>query len=293
MSVRGDGVKRLAVLEFELVQGVKIDRTYFSDLARGAVRKAAPQLSVMTRESTQAILEANGKTLADCTGECEVEVGRKLGADYIISGRITQIGTRLALTMRLFATADGSLLGDEEANGKNPDELVDEARLAIVRLTSQFSSNSTPMPTGNVQVSHAERKTASTSEPEPQVADGQLEATVDVVVRSVNGEPLAGAVIAVDGATAGIAPMALSIRPGKHVIAVAKDLYLPASTAMVLGPNDLQKATFELKPDFALASIDSDPPNANISIDGISVGATPSEQDPDSLGQALLVGRAA
>lgn len=52
-SVRGDGVKRLALLEFELVQGVKIDRTYFSDLARGAVCKAAPHLSVMTRQLAQ------------------------------------------------------------------------------------------------------------------------------------------------------------------------------------------------------------------------------------------------
>lgn len=53
----------------------------------------------MTRESTEMILQQFGKTLADCTGECEVETGRKLGADYVISGRITKVGTRLALTL--------------------------------------------------------------------------------------------------------------------------------------------------------------------------------------------------
>jgi len=82
LPARAAEQKHLAVLEFELAQGVKIDRTYFSDLARGAVKKHAPQLFVMTRESTEALLQANGKTMADCTGECEVEVGRKLGADW-------------------------------------------------------------------------------------------------------------------------------------------------------------------------------------------------------------------
>ncbi len=141
-----DQPKRLAVLEFELAQGVKIDRTYFSDLARGAVKKAAPQLFVMTRESTEALLQANGKTMADCTGECEIEVGRKLGADYIVSGRITQIGSSQILTMRLFATADGSLMGDEEASGKTQDQLLDEARAAMVRLIKPLGSAVTMAP---------------------------------------------------------------------------------------------------------------------------------------------------
>ena len=92
LASRAAGQQHVAVLEFEVAQGVKIDRIYFSDLARGAVKKRAPQLFVMTRESTEVLLQANGKTMADCTGECEVEIGRQLGADYIISGRITQLG---------------------------------------------------------------------------------------------------------------------------------------------------------------------------------------------------------
>ncbi len=140
LSAHADGQKRLAVLEFEVAQGVKIDRTYFSDLARGAVKKQAPQLFVMTRESTEVLLQANGKTLADCTGECEVEIGRKLGADYIISGRITQIGTRQVLTLRLFSTADGALMADEEASGKSQDQLFDESKAAMGRLIKSLTA---------------------------------------------------------------------------------------------------------------------------------------------------------
>jgi hypothetical protein len=106
------------------------------------VKKAAPQLFVMTRESTEALLQANGKSMSDCTGECEVEVGRKLGADYIVSGRITKVGTRQILTVRLFSTADGALLGDEEADGKTEDQLVDEAKIALGKLIKPLSVES-------------------------------------------------------------------------------------------------------------------------------------------------------
>ena len=82
----GGEAARLAVLEFETAPGLKIGRTYFSDLARGVVHRKAPTLFVLTRERTEALLAADGKTMADCQGNCEVEVGRKLGADYIISG---------------------------------------------------------------------------------------------------------------------------------------------------------------------------------------------------------------
>ena len=73
------GQKHAAVLEFELAPGAKsIERICLSDRARTALHDAAPGLFVMTRESTESRVQANGKTMADCTGECEVEVGRKL-----------------------------------------------------------------------------------------------------------------------------------------------------------------------------------------------------------------------
>ena len=134
------GNTRLAVLEFEVASDLKLDRTYFSDLARGAVHRAAPQVFVMTRESTEALLAANGKSMSDCTGECEIEVGRKLGADYIVSGRITQVGSRLSLTMRLFSTADGQLVETAEARGRSADELLDHTDAAMESLLAPLAN---------------------------------------------------------------------------------------------------------------------------------------------------------
>jgi TolB-like protein len=138
--------RRLAVLEFEVSQGLKIDRTYFSDLARGAVHRRAPEVFVMTRESTEVLLNAAGKTLADCTGECEVEVGRKLGADFIVSGRVAQIGSWITLTLRLFAAADGRLVETVEARGRNEDELLEQADQALATLAGPLSAISAPAP---------------------------------------------------------------------------------------------------------------------------------------------------
>jgi TolB-like protein len=101
---------KIAILEFDIAKGLDIDRIYFSDKVRGVVRERAPNLFVRTRESVQTILAASSKVLADCDDECEVETGRKLGANYVVSGRLTKVGSRVALTMRLFNTGDAQLL---------------------------------------------------------------------------------------------------------------------------------------------------------------------------------------
>lgn len=137
--------KRVAVLEFEVAQGATgIDRTYLSDRARSALHDAVRGLFVMTRESTEALLQANGKTMADCTGECEVQVGRKLGADFIVSGRVTRFGSHTVVSMRLFGTADGELLSSAEAAGKNADELFEAMGPALGKLLAPLIAAGSP-----------------------------------------------------------------------------------------------------------------------------------------------------
>jgi TolB-like protein len=183
-SLRAEGPTRLAVLEFETARDLQIDRTYFSDLARGAVHKGAPSVFVMTRESTEALLAANGKTMADCTGECEVEVGRKLGADFIVSGRITQVGSRLSLTMRLFSTSDGQLVESVEARGKSADDLLDHVDAAMEQLVAPLAKHGDekkrapppkivavapqPQPTGSFDISPVPRPAAPKVEAMPE-----------------------------------------------------------------------------------------------------------------------------
>src|SRR5713226_6760082 len=120
---RGAPGRTLAVLEFEsqLAAGETVDRIYFSDKVRGEIKRLLPAARVMTRENVVQLLAASGKKLEDCTGECEVETGRLLGADLVVSGRLTKVGTRFKLSLRLHATADGTLISTATASGETVD----------------------------------------------------------------------------------------------------------------------------------------------------------------------------
>src|SRR5260370_3337751 len=112
MAARGMGAQpaapetargKVAVLDLKSsASGLSSEQVrYFGDLVRGATLRAAPQLAVMTRENLLVLLQASGKDLADCEGECEVDTGRRVGADQVVSGDVLRLGTRYKLTLRL------------------------------------------------------------------------------------------------------------------------------------------------------------------------------------------------
>jgi TolB-like protein len=129
----------LAVLEFATSQDAKVDRLYFSDLVRSAAVKQLPSISVMTRENLEVLLKAQRRLLDDCDSTCEVETGRRLGADFVVSGRISRVGSRLTLIVHLYATTNGRLLASEEARGRSVDELVAAAERSLPSLFASLA----------------------------------------------------------------------------------------------------------------------------------------------------------
>jgi len=65
------------------------------------------------------LLESQGKHIEDCEGECEVDTGRRLGADYVVSGELLRIGTSFKLDLRLHETREGQLLRVAAASGQH------------------------------------------------------------------------------------------------------------------------------------------------------------------------------
>jgi TolB-like protein len=129
--------KRLAVLEFRnKIPGTrqKADSGYFTDQVRAAALAEIPGLQVMTRENLVSLLEASGKKLEDCEGECEVDTGRRLSADLVVSGELLRIGSNFKLNMRLHDTASGWLLSAAVASGKTVDELDGSTAQAVKKL---------------------------------------------------------------------------------------------------------------------------------------------------------------
>jgi TolB-like protein len=109
---------------------------YFTDVVRSAALTAQPQLQVMTRENLLVLLQASGKDLANCEGECEVDTGRRIGADQIVRGELQKVGARYKLTLRLHDTREGRLLSSTQASGKTIEELDDAAQKAAADLLS-------------------------------------------------------------------------------------------------------------------------------------------------------------
>jgi hypothetical protein len=115
----------MAVLELRnrLPASDAVDRAYFSDRVRQAALRELPELRLMTRENMEVIAKAAGVDLAECEGECEVVTGRKLGADTIVSGEISRIGSTYKLTLRMHATREGRLLSVGQAGGRTLEDL--------------------------------------------------------------------------------------------------------------------------------------------------------------------------
>ena len=123
-----DGAQ-VAVLDFKRGEGFSSgDARYLTDVVRGAVLTSAPRLSVMTRENLLVLLQASGKDLAECEGECEVDTGRRIGADAVVSGDLLKFGARLKLSLRLHETKAGRLLATAVASGSTLEELEVEVQ---------------------------------------------------------------------------------------------------------------------------------------------------------------------
>ena len=133
----------LAVLELKnQLQGEEqkaISSVYFTDLVRSNALRAVPSLTLMTRENVLVLLEAQGKTLAECEGECEVQTGQRLGADFLISGEILRVGTTLKVNLRLHDTHSGSLLSGLAASGKSVDELDAAVAATVEQLVAPLA----------------------------------------------------------------------------------------------------------------------------------------------------------
>jgi hypothetical protein len=129
---------RLAVLELRnKLKGrdaEALDLGYFADLARGAALRAVPSAQVMTRENLLVLLQSQGKKLEDCEGQCDVETGRMIGADLVVSGEALRIGSAFKLDFKLHETRSGRLLAQSVASGRSADELDAETQRTVLRL---------------------------------------------------------------------------------------------------------------------------------------------------------------
>ena len=131
-------VKRLAVLEFRGVGVQKEILTLITDGVRLGVLDGlnehkidGQEVLVMTKENMMDMLNQMGKSAADCQGECKVELGRNIGADYVISGELFKVDELYILNVKMHETAQGKLMSGEETRGKDLETMLDASKTKI------------------------------------------------------------------------------------------------------------------------------------------------------------------
>ena len=142
ISENSKEIGRIAVLTLDnRTQGaIKQDEMLFlvDEIRRIASYLPQTHFLVMTKESMEVLLDPN-TSIEECVGSCEVETGRLIGADWIITGSLFKFGSGMRVSLKLFSTQAGQLLKSVSLKAKSPEELETNLQLETLRLILKLS----------------------------------------------------------------------------------------------------------------------------------------------------------
>ena len=295
------GEKKVAVLELVNKAGITDDEAYaLTDQVRVVASRMLPgaQFIVMTSENIQELLPPDMDLKKCDSAQCEVEMGRMLGADYIITGEIIRFGSNLRLNLRAHHSFSAHFVYG--GNGSGPD--VSALDLAMANPTGQmmagimkhagvaaparagggavFVQPSQPVSTGGA----AEVRALVPTEQPPATATGPagLYITTNPPGADVHlGQTKAG--------SASPAFQKVNLQAGTNVrVTLKMSLYHDVSFDVALVPGVMKFEGVELKPAFGSLKIETEPTGAEVFIGGEKVGTTPFSEQRYPSGQYLV-----
>lgn len=119
----------LAVLEITIESDEEIELTvnetkFLSDeLRRQAVRLLPKDYSVLTREKIISLIPENAENLSTA-----IDIGKAIKSDYVTRGSIDKLGGLFMLTVELYETSSGSILGEFVKEAADYKGLLDAIR---------------------------------------------------------------------------------------------------------------------------------------------------------------------
>ena len=113
---------------------------YLTDTLRGAIREALDKDSfdIMTRENMDVLVPPQALRQCD-SGRCIVEIGKKLQADFVIGGTVTDVAGRMAFTLQGYESRSGALTGSEQGDSDTVFGLLDRIRKVAPELASKLT----------------------------------------------------------------------------------------------------------------------------------------------------------
>ena len=122
----------VAVLETVAMPDVKekvslSDRQFLTNVLREQAVQELPveqNFTIMTRENINAMLPP-GKSIEDCEGNCMVETGRNIAADYVCQMHLGSFDGAFSLSAELYETAANKLIASFNGQGASVKELLE------------------------------------------------------------------------------------------------------------------------------------------------------------------------
>ena len=258
---------RLAVLDFGDnssgdVKGSEI--LYLSERVRGAARLSLPSKNflIMTRENIQELLPA-GRSLADCVGECAVETGRKIGADYVVTGEVSSFAGEIRMTVNLHEVAKGDLLKQVNVKGARLLEvetgLDNKVQELVGALRRKYATE------GDLE----QEERAMGDAVDAWKASGQAK-----VIVTFASDPT-DAVVQIDGELIGRTPCRRPLTPGTYQVNIQQVRYVAHEQILEVKAGTAPSVSVVLTPDFGWLTVDSDPAGLDVTIDKVNAGPTP------------------
>ena len=254
-AIPAHAAQHVAVLEFQ-GQEDAATRALLTDRVREGVLAAVRggDYVVMTRENMASMARDMGLDLAcaEAGAECEVDLGRNIGAQLVVSGSIGSLGGNLIATLKLHDTASGALMASNSADAKDAMGLHGVLPAAAQALMRDGLGVSPMVNEGAIGESRQSMDLGSDE---------------NVVVR-FSSEP-EGAVVMLDGSLVCPAtPCSREVPAGAHRVEMQREEYHPATTSIEASKGS--SVTLKLAPRFALLTVKTVPGGLPFTIDGRS-----------------------
>ena len=282
------GEKKVAVLELVNKAGVTDDEAYsLTDQVRIVASQTLPggHFIVMTSENIQELLPPD-MDLKKCTdAKCEVEMGRMLGADYIVTGEIIRFGGRLQINLRTHNSFTSHFVFGGDVESDDVLEMKTALRGLAGQLMAKVLSHSgiaAPAQTGGGAVfvsptqpsapaGAAEVRALAPTEQPPATATGPAGLYI------TSNPP--GADVYLGNTKAGTTSPAfqkVNLQAGTKVrVTLKMSLFHDVAFDVDLKPGVMKFENVALKPAFGSLTIESEPTGAKVLIGGSEVGTTP------------------
>jgi hypothetical protein len=143
------GAKSVAVFETLADRDSVVDdadRRYLTNELRKIALEELPKtrFSVMTRENIFQLIPP-GKSLEECAeGQCLVELGRNVGAEYAAQGTVSKFGGQFTITVECYETMGGKLIGSFTSESETVNGLLAAMREKAPAMFEELLTDGEP-----------------------------------------------------------------------------------------------------------------------------------------------------